>query len=148
MNAYTELKQRQSEESNKLPLYFAFSDKQFQEVLDKLGMTVEQKDQFYALGKTGGFYLKVDSAKIHEMFDRHEKEREEAIASDTKGDGYIFDMFLYELNNHEYGYTGDPTDTLNALGLTPDLILANKALHHGFSKAVQHIKAEADKRGC
>lgn len=36
-NRYAELKQRQQEEFNKLPLGFAFSDKQFNEMMKEWG---------------------------------------------------------------------------------------------------------------
>jgi len=146
MSVYTELKQRHSREVNDLPFFFAFNDKQFEAGMQKFGLTVEQTDQIYKFGSIGGFYRRSDSAKIHGTLERHEKEREEAIAADKKGDGYIFEMFLYELNNHEYGYTWDVTDTLNALDLTPEQIAGNKALKHGFTKAVKRVKAGKRRR--
>jgi hypothetical protein len=144
MNAYTDLKERHSREVNDLPLYFAFSNEQFEEALQKMGLTLKDTDQLRSLGMAGGFYHKDNSEKIHGTFIRHEKERKEAIESDTKGDGYIYEMFLYELNNHEYGYTWDTSSTLNALGLTLDEIEKSKPLKFGFEKAVKHIKADND----
>ena len=44
-------------------------------------------------------------------------------------------MFKYELDNHEYGYTGDAEDTIEALGLTWDEINSNENLLNGFKKA-------------
>ena len=49
------------------------------------------------------------------MMKRHDAEINEAIDSDQTGEGFIFDMFDYELSNHEYSYTGDMTDSLCAL---------------------------------
>ena len=48
-------------------------------------------------------------------------------------------MFLYELNNHEYGYTGDPEDTLYALGYKWEDIVKDAKLMNGFSKASKKI---------
>jgi len=45
------------------------------------------------------------------------------------------DMFRYELANHEYDYTGDIDDTLDALCLTQQDIDQNPALQHGLQKA-------------
>ena len=75
------------------------------------------------------------------MLDRFEQEQKAAIAEDTTGNGYIYDMFYTELANHEYCITFDPEDTLCALGLTVDEIKADKRLLHGFNKAVrQYLK--------
>ena len=62
----------------------------------------------------------------------------------AKGTGYIYQMFLYELANHEYGYTGDVTDTLDALGLTEDEIANSKPLLHGLNKAIKEIRRRED----
>jgi hypothetical protein len=142
MNTYIELKERHQREVNELPLYFAFSKDQFEEVLKTLGLTSEETDQLRSLG--GGFYHKDNAEKIHETFARHEKERKEAISSDKKGNGYIYDMFLYELNNHEYGYTWDTSDALAALDLTLDEIEKSKPLKFGLKKAIKRIRADND----
>jgi len=142
MNPYLELKERHQREVNALPLYFAFNDKQFIECLQQLGLTLEDTDQLRSLGVGGGFYHKDEGDNIFKTFTRHTKECEEAIAGDTKGDGYIYEMFVYELNNHEYGYTWDVSSTLNALDLTLDDIEKNKALKYGFNKAVKYVKAQ------
>ena len=38
-----------------------------------------------------------------------------AIAEDKTGDGFLYQMFLCELDNHEYGGTGGSKDTADAL---------------------------------
>ena len=76
---------------------------------------------------------------MHETFARHERELKEAIASDATGEGFIFDMFLYELDNHEYGYTGDTTDALEALGFTAQEVVDDPRLNRGICKAHQVI---------
>ena len=63
----------------------------------------------------------------------------EAIAGDNTGDGFVREMFVYELDNHEYGYTMDTEDTLDALGYTADEILGNPRLKRGIEKAVTEI---------
>lgn len=39
MNAYAEMKKRHQEEVNALPMYWAFSDEQFDQQLKELGLT-------------------------------------------------------------------------------------------------------------
>jgi hypothetical protein len=114
---------------------FAFSDKQFEEGMRKLGLDPTDTNKVYSMPGTGGFYRRSDAHILHEMFDRHHKEMQEAIEADKTGEGFIFDMFNYELANHEYGYTGSITDTLDALGLTIDDINNNPLLARGLEKA-------------
>lgn len=135
MNAYLTLKNKHQDEVNAFPMFFAFNKDQFEEGMKKLGLEPTDTDKIYKLGGTGGFYRKSDSDALAEMFDRHMKEDADAIAADPTGDGYIYQMFNYELANHEYGYTGDPEPTLDALGLTMEEINANPALLHGWKKA-------------
>lgn len=144
MNKYLELKQKHEKEFNAFPMKFAFSDEQFERGMAELGLAPEQTDKIYKFGNTGGFYRRSDAEALHEMLARHEREREKAIAADTTGDGYIYDMFLYELRNHEYGYTGDAEDTLDALGLDYEEIAADERLARGFKKAKTTIWEEGD----
>ena len=81
---------------------------------------------------------------MHETFDRHKREMKEAIAADPTGEGFIFDMFLRELENHEYGYTGDMTDALEALGFTAQEVVDDPRLNRGISKAHQVIMGRVE----
>ena len=51
-------------------------------------------------------------------------------------------MFYSELTNHEYGYTRDLTDTLEALGYTADDVNADKRLIKGLYNATKQIIKE------
>lgn len=85
--------------------------------------------------------FKRDQEAYVEMMKRHANEQEAALAADKTGDGYILDMFRYELGNHEYGYTMDPSDTLDVLGYTLEDIEADPRLKHGLERAMREIKA-------
>lgn len=135
MNAYAEMKKKHQQEVNDFPMFFAFSDKQFAEGMKSLGLEPNDTDKIYSLRGTGGFYRKSDSPKLHAMFDRHAEERKAAIEADQTGEGFIYDMFDYELANHEYGYTRDISDAVRALGLTVDKINADERLLRGLKKA-------------
>jgi len=136
MSAYTQLKQKHEKEFNEFPIFFAFSDKQFEEGMAKFGLSVDDTDKIYKLGNTG-FYRRTDAERLREMFDRHEKEMQDAIDADSTGEGFIFDMFNYELSNHEYCYTHDTSDTLDALGLEPEDIEKDQRLKHGMKLAIE-----------
>jgi hypothetical protein len=137
-NLYKELKNKHQQEVNNFPFMFAFDNKQFAEGMKKLGLTENDTDKIYSIG-AGGYIRKTDSQAMDEMFNRHEKEMQEAINSDITGEGFIYDMFVYELNNHEYGYTGYVSDTLDALDLTMEDINNNKSLLNGLKKAKEYI---------
>lgn len=115
-NDYLEMTARHQKEWNNFPMFFAFNDKQFAEGMKKLGLNPKDTKKIYRLSDTGGYYRKSDAAALREMIDRQNREMEEAIASDTDGTGFAFDMFYYELSNHEYCITYDISETLNALG--------------------------------
>ena len=53
-------------------------------------------------------------------------------------------MFLTELCNHEYSYTGDISETLDALNITAEEVNASAALQNGLKKAVKEIAAGPD----
>ena len=135
MNAYKTMKDAQQDEVNAFPLAFAFDQKQFDEGMRKLGLDPSETDKIYGLPHTGGFYRRTDAPALHEMLERHEKQRNDAIKSDPTGDGFIFDMFNYELANHEYVLTGSLDDTFGALGLSLDEVSVNPAMRHGLRRA-------------
>lgn len=134
MNRYFELKTKQQEEFNSFSMMFAFNQVQFDEGMRKLGLEPTDRSEVLNLG--GGCYMKkADSDKFHEMFAIHKNEMKQAISEDLTGDGFIFDMFNYELANHEYNYTLDVTDAIESLGLTEEEINNDKRLFKGLSKA-------------
>ena len=138
MNKYQELKEKHQREVNAFPFMFAFNQMQFAEGMKKLGLEPSDTDKIYNLG-AGGYIRKTDVSSYREMINRHVKDHILAIESDPSGEGFIFDMFYYELNNHEYGYTGDLDVTLRALGYTYEEIKDNKSLLTGLNKAIKTI---------
>lgn len=139
-NAYRELKEKQQEEFNKFPLGAAFSNEQFKEMMEKWGLKEKDTDKIISLG-AGAFIRKVDKEAFLDMNRRHTAQLKEAIAADETGEGFIYQMFYYELANHEYGYTGDLEDTLDALGYTAEEINADERLLRGLNKAADEIMA-------
>jgi len=133
-NAYYELKQKHQAEVNNFPMVFAFSKQQFAEAMEKLGLTEADTDKIYSIGG-GGFIRKSDSDAFGEMFKRHAKEMQEAVDADSTGDGFVFDMFNYELANHEYVLTYDVQPALDALDLTIEQVNTDPKLKHALEKA-------------
>ena len=142
MNRYLELKNRHEKEFNEFPMFFAFSNKQFEEGMAKFGLKPDETDKIYRFGNTGGFYLRTDSKKLSELLTRHEVEMQQAIEEDLTGDDFIYDMFNYELANHEYCITWDIEPTLDCLGLTLEEVNADERLKHGLQKAIRNNRFE------
>lgn len=135
MNRYTEMRQRQQEEFNALPLGYAFSDEQFDKMMRGWGLDPETDlDKIYKI-PGGGFVQKKHHRLLHDTLDSFDAERQAAIDADKTGEGFIFEMFLAELENHEYSYTGDATDALDALGLTVEEVVADERLNRGLTMA-------------
>ena len=138
MNRYADLKQRQQQEFDAFPMQFAFSNRQFAEAMAALGLKTTDTNKVYR-APGGGVYRRKDGPQLKAMMDRFDRELQEAIAGDKTGDGFIYEMFLYELANHEYGCTMDTEDTLDALGYTADEVLGDPRLKRGIEKAVTEI---------
>ncbi len=135
MESYQEMERRHQQEVNAFPIMFAFSNAQFDEGMRKLGFEPDQLDQIVSIGG-GGFIRKSDKQAMLDMFARHQKEREAAIAADEDGTGHAYQMFLYELDNHEYCITMDLSDTLEACGLTHEEVNNNPNLLKALTRAI------------
>ena len=145
METYKAMKDRHQAEVNALPLAFAFSRDQYREKLAAWGITEEEANNGAILGIGGGGVIRSsDKDLVIGTFERIHAEEQAAIAADTTGDGYIYEMFIYELNNHEFSYTGDVDETLAALHLTADDINGSEALQHGLKRAVKEIAGAWD----
>ena len=112
METYKQMQKRHQQEFNDFPKAFAFDKKQLEEGLKHLG--VHAVCEVASIG-AGGFVRKADAKAYVEMCIRHKKEREN-----------LYQMFLYEMWNHEYGYTHDPEDTLESCGFTMRQIKQSK----------------------
>jgi len=146
MNEYSAMKKRHQEEMYAFPLDFAFGSKQFKEMMNRWGLNADKKkdlEQIVSL-LAGAYIHKKDVSAFLEMCRRQRKEREAAIAADQTGDGFIYQMFLAALEDHEYSYTRDTVDALTELGYTAQEILADPRLMHGIEKAVTEILKDAE----
>lgn len=106
---YIELKGQIQKEVSAFPMKFAFSEKQLEEGLKELGV---KREEVVSIG-AGGFMRKTDREAFHVLFKKSNERMETAL----KDKAFMIDALIYELGNHEYCITYDPTDTLEALGL-------------------------------
>ena len=111
---------------------FAFSNKQFEEGLKKLGAWL---GSVVAVGG-GGFIRKSDTEKLNNLLLNHE----ERMNNFLKEDCNMIDALAYELGNHEYTYTWDDSDALRALGLDRE----NEQVARCLKAAKEKINLEED----
>jgi len=124
---YTELKARQQKEVNEFPFMFAFGQKQFNEMLEKNGVT---KSDIYSIG-AGGYIRKSDAKAMEEMFARHKSELAEA----RKQNKFLKQAFLREMANHEYCITYDREEVLAACGITEAEYQKNEDIRKAWKEA-------------
>lgn len=140
MNRYAVLRRKQEQEIHALPIGFAFGNRQFEELMRHWGFDPEKDLDKNLPARRYRRLLQADVAQlIRDTLHKYEEELQAAIAEDETGDGFIYEMFLYELDNHEFGYTQDPEDTLTALGYTADEVQRDPRLKRGLEKAMKKI---------
>lgn len=138
MNKYEEIKNKHQKRVEEFPLMFAFTNEQLSKEMQRLGLNDNDFDKIYDMG-AGCFIRKSDLEEYNKMWDELRKEHQDLIDADKTGEGYIKDMFVSELENHEYSYTRDLEDTLDALELTEEDILNNPLLQHGLYLAEKEV---------
>ena len=106
---YGQMMQRHEEEFGEFPIVFAFSDKQLEEGLEKLGAT---KDECTSVAG-GGIIRRSDAEALNALMKRLDDELTTAMLDDE----FLIEAMKYELDNHEFGYTGDWRDAVEALGI-------------------------------
>ena len=79
--------------------------------------------------------MKAHARGFAELADRTAKERQALIDDPETGAAFARDMFLTELEDHEYSWTGDAADALTALGYTWDRVQADPVLKRAFEEA-------------
>ena len=132
MNLYKTMKNQHQEDINNFPMFFAFSNSQFEEGMNKLGLNSTDTDQIYKTG-SGGYYRKTDAKELHSIINSHKEEMKHAMGNDQ----FLYDAFDYELGNHEYCITWDVEPTLEALGMTEDEVENDARMAAIFRKARQ-----------
>ncbi len=144
MNRYQALSEKHQREFNKLPLGFAYSDKQFNEMMLKWGLHPKKDLDKLIRIPGGGFIQKKDLQLLKDVTRKNNQEMQAAIDNNPDGTNFIYEMFYYELCNHEFDYTRELDDTLYSLGYTLKDIQTNPKLKNGLKKAMNTIINRAD----
>lgn len=128
-NLYIELSNKRAKEYEDFPKFFAFGEDQLQEGLKKLNTT---KEDIIGTGY-GGFIRKSDKKAYIDMLHRHNTEHK----ANFNNKAYVYDMFRYELGNHEFVITYDYENTLNALSLDMESVKNSSLLSEQLKKATK-----------
>lgn len=129
METYKEQKARHSKEFSAFEgIFFAFSNEQFAEGMKRMGLAVDDYASLVSIG-AGGYILKSKRDEFKALFNRQSQERKDLKKDEKK----LIEALIYELGNHEYGYTGDASDAVESLGYTMETI-PQKALNKAIAK--------------
>ena len=138
MNSYQKLMAQQQMEYDAFPKSFAFSEEQLKEQLIKLGLNEDDFDKVTGIGH-GGFIKVSDVDAYNTLIRKHNKEFQTAINNDLDGSGFIKDMFVTGLINHEYSYTLDIEETLNDLKISVDDLIDHPNIKKGLILAIDQL---------
>ena len=123
---YTEFKNYRQNEINKLPLGFAYGNDQFNDMMKKWGLNADKESDLKQICRvySGCYIQKKDKELLHSTLDRLSEEESELF----KNQEFLVEALMCEMSNHEYGYTHDIEDTLNALGFELEDLQSNQLL--------------------
>lgn len=140
MNPYQALKDQHQAEVNNFPIKCAFTKDRLKEIMREWSLP---EDDFSTLAEVGpsSFIRKSDLPEWRNLIQRHNKELNDKILADKNGTEFVYQMFMYELGNHEWIITYDLHDALAALNLTEDKVYANPTLLKGLKRAMNDIES-------
>lgn len=116
METYAEMKKRHQEEVNNFKgMFFAFSNDQFKEGLEKVNH--KEGEKVVSIG-AGGYIRKDRVEAFKAMLNRHKLAKKDL----RRNEKTIVEGLVYELANHEYVITMDPQEAVEALGYTMETI--------------------------
>ena len=144
METYSQMKSRHQKAVDNLPMYFAFGDRQFNELRERLGFETEEEmlKNVFTLG-AGSIILKKDKELVMSTFEQNSKEMDEAM----KNDDFLLSAFEYELGNHEYVITYEIDETLDALGIDPEEYLNSERMKRIMKQAKINYLKEMEEFG-
>lgn len=103
---YKQYKESEQKKFNDLPIFYAFSNEQLQQGMEKRWRELGKKGRcplaenaskyIYSFG-AGGFYFKEDAPAIHAWL-----KRDDPLDELLKDPDFAYSAFYYEMGNHEY----------------------------------------------
>jgi len=137
-NLYTTFKSLANHELSLFKsIFYAFNDEQLNAGLIKIGLEKNEHDKICSIG-AGGFIKKSELEDFKKWLQRRADELDELLTNET----FCYHAFVYELQNHEYSYTYDFTDTLECFGLEYHTLTPVQAL--ALQKAKNYVLANSN----
>lgn len=142
--SYKEMRDRHQAEFNAFAdkyMFFAYDDKQFNEGLARFGLTLATPDMKKLVRiESGAYMLRERVPELKADYERRHAELLAACDADLTGEGFLYEMFLWELTDHEYCYTLDPEEAVECTPYTLEEIEADPRLSHALEKAMRRAK--------
>lgn len=131
---YLDLMKKHQQELEDFPIAYAFSDKQLEEALEKLGAKKEECVTVYGHGDV---MKKTDVPAFFALLKHQKAELQEAM----KDEEFAEAAFLYEMDNHEYAINWDgDADVLACFNLDEKQLL-ERGLDGAYRRARRaHMK--------
>lgn len=124
METLKELKLRQSKEINTFNIGAAFNNQQFEEMMSKFGLGVDDTSEILSLG-AGMYILKAERYQFNDLMLRHKKE-----LSDFKKDRKRhIESIIYDFNNMEVDSFFGFINNIETIGLTEAELDADPKLY-------------------
>lgn len=127
--AYLDMQKRQQDELSNFPIAYAFSEKQLEEALEKLGAT---RSECVSYMGHGDVMKRTDVPAFKAMLKRHAVELHEALKEDKE---FAEAAFLYEMDNHEYAINWDGDADVLACFAIDEKWLINNGLGDSYRNA-------------
>ncbi len=116
---YAEMTAAHQKDFNEFPIVYMFgrkSDEEIRKILEPIGAKcLEECVSVYGCGDV---MRKADLPRFKDMCRTHRAERDKFMTSHE----HLVDMFLTEMDNHEYSYTHRAEDVLEALALRDEAL--------------------------
>ena len=133
MNKYKQLRDQLQKQYDALPIKYAYSEIQFKNMLKQFETEAGGRVRLLYIGQ-GAYILAQDEKLIDEFLKSSDRELAEAM----KDDDFLYDAFNYELANHEFCYTDDISDALDALGLSWEQIKDDQRIMKILKRACEN----------
>lgn len=135
---YYEFKEKNNKEFHNFiskNVFFAFSEKQFKEGLEKFNIKEEEiKDKLYSY--IGGGYILKSAVQEEKQILKRQHRLLNKYLNNYKN---LVNALEYEMNNHECGYTGDYLDGLYPLGYGIKDLQKDKRLRKAYFEAKKKV---------
>lgn len=139
--SYREMRDRHQAEFNAFAdkhIFFAYDDKQFDEGLARFGLARTKEDMKKLVRiESGAYMLRERVPELKADYERRHAELVAACDADRTGEGFLYQMFLCELMDHEFCYTMDPEEAVECTPYTLEEIEADPRLSHALEKAMR-----------